>query len=570
MGEYLVSSRAQDVLSRGRITAPGETPQAMYERVITTIFAVEKVWGISPLETARYRDEFGQFMTQGAFSFGTPTLTNAGRAEYANAALSSCVVIPVDLRDQTAAADKIRSYYRQNMGSGFDFSPYGDPVALLEWLNNLSAQETATGQYDRYIGNMGSLHVSHPRIEEFIQAKQERNLRHFNISVDVDEPFMDAAIRGDTYQLADGTRIDAQELLWKIAQSAAQNGDPGIIYLDRMNRDNPVEGLSAYTSTPPCSEMGLAPGETCQFGYINLAKFASPEGVNWSKLTEATILMTRGLDNAIEVSSGGFPDPESQRLATLKRKIGIGICGLADTLIYYGIPYDSNRARSLARDMLSYINFVSKTASVKLAEERGSCEAMLDRINNKYFHGFLTDRYGQHPTNTVTSNDWANLEDQIVRTGNLRNILTTSLPPTGRASILMGSNSSLEPIFAASEWNDGTKGIIERFVKARTPGNAAAVLQQAANEDTFQNTGIADAAVLKTAKEILPTDHVRMVAAISGSNGIYDEAVSKTINLPKSATPADVMDIFILTHRLGLKNISVYRDGSHANQPQKL
>jgi len=570
MHEYRVGLKAQDVLNRGRITAPGETPQAMYERVVNTIFAVENVLGTKPSEADRYRDNFARFMAEGAFSFGTPTLTNAGRPEYVGSALSSCVVIPVDLRDKSTAADKIRLYYRQNMGSGFNFSPYDDPVALLEWLNNLAAQETATGQYDRYIGNMGSLHVSHPRIREFIQAKKEKDLRHFNISVDVHEPFMDAAIRGDAYRLADGTKIDAQKLLWSIAQSAAQNGDPGIIYLDRMNRDNPVEALSAYTSTPPCSEMGLAPGETCQFGYINLAKFTLPEGINWKKLTEATTLMTRGLDNAIEVSSGGFPDPESQRLATLKRKIGIGICGLADILIYYGIAYDSPEARTLARDMLSHINYVSKIESVRLAEERGSCEAMSDRINNKYYRRFLTDRYGQHPTNTVSSEDWEDLEKYIARTGNLRNILTTSLPPTGRASILMGATSSLEPIFAGSEWNDGTREIIEKFVEIRAPGKAETILAKAASEDTFQNTDIADVAVLKTATEISPADHLKMVAAISGSNGIYDEAVSKTVNLPADATAQDVMDIFILTHTLGLKNISVYRNGSHDNQPQRL
>ena len=365
MKEYSLSSQANDVLIRSKITEPNETPQTMYEGVVNTIFAVESVWGINPAETAHSRDDFGQLMAERAVSFGTPTLTNAGRPEYVNAALSSCVVIPVDLRDKSDAAEIIRSYYRQNMGSGFDFSPYDDPVALLEWLNNLSVEETATGQYDRYIGNMGTLHVSHPKIIEFIQAKKEKDLRHFNISVDVNEDFMEAAIKGDPFQLADGTRIDAQDLLWSMAQSAVRNGDPGIIYLDRMNRDNPVEAMSPYVSTPPCSEMGLASGETCQFGYINLAKFTSPNGIDWEKLASATVLMTRGLDNAIEVSCGGYPGSESLRLANLKRKIGIGICGIADALITCGIPYDSDTARTLARDMLSYINLVSKKASVE-------------------------------------------------------------------------------------------------------------------------------------------------------------------------------------------------------------
>lgn len=570
MGEYLVSPQAHDVLTRGRIIGSGETPQGMYERVVNTIFAVESVWKTDPGVTARNRDDFGQLMTEKAILFGTPTLTNAGRPEYADSALSSCVVIPVDLRDRSTAADKIRSYYRQNMGSGFDFSEYEDPVGLLEWLNTLSAEETATGQYDRYIGNMGSLHVSHPRIEDFIRAKQERDLKHFNISVDVHEGFMDAAVRGEAYKLADGKEVNAQGLLWRMAESAAQNGDPGIIYLDRMNRDNPVEAISAYTSTPPCSEMGLAPGETCQFGYINLAKFASPNGIDWDKLGKATTLMTRGLDDAIQVSCGGYPDSESLRLSNLKRKIGIGVCGLADTLVGYGVPYDSDTARSMARDMLSYINFVSKSASIELAEERGSCLAMLNRIDNKYYDGFLRKKYGPSPTNTVSADDWNTLDKKISRTGQLRNILTTSLPPTGRASILMGATSSLEPLFGASDWNDGTKEIIEDFVQKRAPEDAGRIMVQAAREGSFQNTGIPGANVLKTAKEISPLGHLKMVAAICGEGGIYDEAASKTVNLPSNATASNVMDVFLQTHALGLKNISVYRDGSHDSQPQKL
>lgn len=570
MSEYLVGTQASDVLVRGRITAPGETPQQMYDRVVNTIFAVERVWSTDPAETARARDTFGEFMAEKALSFGTPTLTNAGRSEYIDAALSSCVVIPVDLRDRSSAADKIRSYYRQNMGSGFDFTAYDDPVGLLTWLNELAAQETATGEYDRYIGNMGTLHVSHPRIVDFIKAKQERNLRHFNISVDVNERFMDAAASGGTYELADGTHISAQDLLWRMAECAAQNGDPGIVYLDRMNADNPVEALSAYTSTPPCSEMGLAPGETCQFGYINLSKFVTPSGVDWLKLALATTVMTRGLDNAIEVSCGGYPDPESLRLATLKRKIGIGVCGLADALIQSNIAYDSEAAKLFARDMLSYINFVSKTASIKLAEQRGSCGAMLNCFDNKYYRGFLSDRYVQRPTNTVSSNDWRSLEQIIERTGRLRNILTTSLPPTGRASILMGATSSIEPIFAASDWNDGTREVVERFVRLREPESAGQILALAEQRDTFQNIGLHDAEVLKTAKEIDPGDHLKMVAALCGREGIYDEAASKTVNLPADATGKDVIGIFLLAHQLGLKNVSVYRDGSHQNQPQKL
>ncbi len=516
--KYVPSASALSVLTEGRILAPGETPQQMFSRVTDTLFEIEKTFGTPDRKTADLKQLFASYFVGKYLSPGTPTLTNAGR--YDDFALSSCVVIPVDLRDKQASADRIKDFYKQNMGSGFDLTPYPDPVGVLQWLNELSAQETATGNYDRYIGNMGSLHVTHPRIGEFIRAKREQELIHFNISVDVNENFMEAAIAGRPFELADGHIIDARTLLEDMAECAWANGDPGIIYLERMNRDNPVELLSSYTSTPPCSEMGLAPGETCQFGYINLSKFAKPEGVDYRELAQATMVMTRALDNAIEVSRGGFPHPESLLLADMKRKIGIGVCGLADAFALYNIAYDSEEARTLARDMLSFINYNSKLTSVELAGERGSCGAMTSLIGNKYYDRFLEKKYSRD-TNTVGAAQWQALGQQISETGQLRNILTTALPPTGRASILMGVTSSIEPKF-------------------------------------------------EQATKIHPLDHLKMIAALCGPDGVYDEAASKTVNLQSKATAQDVLDIFITAHQLGLKNIAVYRDGSRANQRMKL
>ena len=464
MKEYQPTPYALSVLQKGRILAPEETPQQMFDRVVASLFAVESVWNTDPAITVSNQRLFADLMADKAVSPGTPTLTNVGRPEYSQAALSSCVVIPVDLRQKDEAAIKIRSYYRQNMGSGFDFTPYEDPIGILTWLNDFSAAETATGEYDRYIGNMGNLAVFHPQIREFIKAKKERSLPHFNISVDVNEEFMDAANQGKPYRLADGTEINASELLWQMAECAQNNGDPGIIYLDRMNRDNPIAELSPYTSTPPCSEMGLASGETCQFGYINLAKFAAPEGISWDKLTDATMVMTRILDNAIQISCGGYPDPESLRLANLKRKIGIGVCGLADMFLAYDLPYDSEEARQFARNVLSVINYSSKLASVALAEERGSCGAMTTVVGNRYYDGFLESKYSGG-TELVSGEMWRKLGQRIRNTRMLRNILTTSLPPTGRASILMGAVSGIEPIFGVSTWNVDTRTCIKRFLE---------------------------------------------------------------------------------------------------------
>lgn len=570
MTSFETSPAVHKMLVDGKILGAEETPQQMFDRVVHTIFSVENTWGVDLQETRRCKDIFVRYMAERAFSPGTPTLTNAGRPEYANAALSSCVVIPVDLRNKDESAVKIKSYYRQNMGSGFDFTPYEDPVGMLRWVNKLSEEETATGTYDRYIGNMGNLHVSHPKIREFVHAKRTEQIKHFNISIDVSEEFMESAIARKPFTLADGTVIDAYSLLEEMAECAHHNGDPGLISLDRMNADNPVRTLSSYTSTPPCSEMGLAPGETCQFGYINLGKFVTPTGIEYAHLAEATAIMTRALDNAIEVSIHGYPDVESQRLAQLKRKIGIGVCGLADALIQLGVPYGSEEGRVIARNLLSHINFVSKVTSVKLAEQRGSCGAMTNIFDNQYFHGFIESRYAMNPTDTVTETEWRALAGHIKKTRHLRNILTTALPPTGRASIILGVTSGIEPLFSASGWNEGTQKAIESFVKARMGSESLVVMNEAARQGTFQHQLLPGKEVLKTATEISSTDQLRMVAALSGKHGVFDESASKTVNLPSTATVQDVMDIFTRAHTLGLKNISVYRDGSHLNQPMSL
>lgn len=342
----LFSQRAISVMRSGRILGKKESPEELFERVVSTISQIETVWGISPKEIDKFSERFANLWKQRVFTLGTPTLTNAGRIDHKQSALSSCVVIPVDLNNKNSAQDTILSYYRQNMGSGFDFTPYENPIELLVWLNSLSAKATATGQYDRYIGNMGNLHVSHPKVHDFIRAKQQHRIPHFNISIDVNDEYMKSVLDETEYILQDGTSIDAKKLFWSIAECAWINGDPGIISLERMNRDNPVSDLAPYTSTPPCSEMGLSPGETCQFGYINVASIIKENGlVDWELLRHATETLTRALDNAIEVSLTKFPDSESTKLAKLKRKIGIGICGVAEEVDLSIFPKDFYKAK---------------------------------------------------------------------------------------------------------------------------------------------------------------------------------------------------------------------------------
>lgn len=577
---YNPSERAWEVTVRGKIAAFGENPQQFLNRAIDALFSPEDKFGTKPEEKRKMAENFASYMVEGYVMPGTPTLTNAGRHE---SALSSCVVIPVDLRERESAAIRIKSYYKQNMGSGFDFTSYENPIGLLKWINGLSVQETATGDYDRYIGNMGSLHVSHPQIENFIRAKKDDDtIKHFNISVDVTEDFMGKAERRENFLLTDGSSINAATLLHGMAENAWQNGDPGLIFLERMNKDNPVSNISKYVTTPPCSEMGLAEGEACQFGYINLAKFTSVQRdgqirIDYSKLNSVTSLLTRVLDNAIEYSIPRYPTEVSASIVKLKRRIGIGVCGLADMLITCGLSYDSSEARALSRDVLSFINYTSKVSSVNLASNRGSCLVMLNTLQNDYMSGrFLEDKYATSPTRSVSEQDWRKLADIIRSTGKLRNILTTSLPPTGRASLLLGVTPAIEPIFTIFDENGNIKTAITNFL-SRTLGSNSRLLKRVLNEarktGSFQDIKVLSSEmknVLKTAKEILPVGHLNMVSALAGMHGVIDETASKTVNLATTATVKDVEDIFILAHRLGLKNISVYRDGSRQNQPEKL
>ena len=573
--KYMPHTRAFDLLQNGNILSRKETSQELLERVITTLFSIENEFNTSKTEIKRLGEEFAGYIVDGYAMLGTPILTNAGH----NAALSSCVVASVDLRELNSDTEKrISAYYRQNMGSGFDFTQYDNPVELLNWVNNLSERETASGSYCRYIGNMGILHISHPDVKKYIDAKRKNNLKHFNISIDVTEDFMKKAENDELFALTSGIEINASSLLDQIAESTWLNGDPGLVFLERMNNDNPLAEISKYSSTPPCCEMGLAEGETCHFGYINLFKFVRNRDkavdIDYEKLRNVTELMVRVLDNAIEYSIPRYPTVISADVIKMKRKIGIGVCGLADLLLTHNLPYDSKEARELARDVISFINYVSKLTSVALANQRESCLAMSFPATNKYLNShFLESKYGMRSTRTVSYYEWEELANTIRSTRKLRNISTTALPPTGRSSILLDVTPSIEPYFSFFTHN----GIIQKHVLdfllrglGENTQNLEYVCQEASRTGSFQNIDVIPIQMrecLKSAKEIAPLAHIQMVADLAGMHGVIDEGASKTVNLPNTATIDDIKKIFLLAFRHGLKNISVYRDKSKQGQP---
>jgi len=576
---YTPSSHARRVLVEGNILAYEEQPQELPKRVADAIFSVERELGIQAKDTQKIAEEFLEYFTDGYLIPGTPLLTNAGRQD---TALSSCAIIPINLRAvNKKTREDICAYYQQNMGLGFNFTPYNNPIELLQWINDLSIEETATKTYDRYIGNMGLLHITHPKIQDFIQLKRQREIRHFNISVDITSDFMGKAAHNETFQLTDGTWLSAAELLQQIADNAWYNGDPGLVSLERMNQDNPLTKGSAYTATPPCAEMGLAEGETCHFGYINLRKLVKRSGnqaeVDYDKLKRVTQVLTRALDNAVEYSIPRYPTQISSEITKEHRKLGIGVCGLADMLLAFHLPYDSQGARTLTRDILSFINYTSKWASVDLAFGRGACLAMKEPADNKYLSGtFLEDKYGQSSTNTVTIAEWKKLANKIRDTGNLRNISTTALPPTGRSSILLNTTSSIEPFFSIFDHTGNISQTIREFLYQSLDSNTGRVEEicvKAAQTMSFQNCSELPQSLrscLKTARELTPQAHIQMVAALAGVHGVVDESASKTINLSYTTTVDEVKEILFRSYEMGLKNISLYRDRTNSEQPISL
>jgi ribonucleoside-diphosphate reductase alpha chain len=365
------SPTADKILREGKILAPEESPRHMVERMVDALFEIESRFGTSVEEQKKMRDEFGAFVDAKQCVMSTPVMNNAGR--YLDKPLSACTVPPVDLRNHLAQVKEIVDrFHEEGMGTGFNLDDVDDPVAVLKYLNDIAIEGAHSGKEDRPVGNMAILSADHPQIEEFIKAKIDADAQgkewKFNISVNAGSLFMEAAVNGTTYALRDGTTRDARQVLIDIVTAAHGCGDPGLIFIDRMNEDNPTPIVGAYSTTAPCAEVGLAPGESCQFGYINLGTFVGDDrSIDWNQLERMTRSMTRALDNALEISLDNYSHPTNQHVMRAKRKIGVGVCGLADMLAHLGLPYAGEEAQSVAKDVLAYINYISKQCMCQLA-----------------------------------------------------------------------------------------------------------------------------------------------------------------------------------------------------------
>jgi len=552
-------------LARDDNGRPLETPEQLFARVAHNIAQAELIYAPNDTnEAARCETRFLELMTALDFLPNSPTLMNAGRELQQ---LSACFVLPVEdsIEGIFQAIKDTARIHQSGGGTGFAFSrlrPAGDrvrstmgvasgPVSFLKVFD--AATEAIKQGGTRRGANMGILAVSHPDIEQFITLKGDmRTLVNFNISVAVTEEFMRAVENDDEYDLVNPRsgevtgRRRARHIFELIVANAWRNGDPGIVFTDRINRDNPTPNLGQIEATNPCGEQPLLPYESCNLGSLNLGRFVTAEGdkprFDWERLARVIPHCVRFLDDVIDMNR--YPIEEIDRATKLTRKIGLGVMGWHDALVQLGIPYDSEEALALAEEIARFIQEKANEASLELARERGA------------FSAFKGSRYDPDSP--------------------YRNATRTTLAPTGTISIIADCSSGIEPVFALAytrqhylDSDDASKLTTLReanryFMQAaKEAGFYSEELMDnvAAGESLAERQAVPDWAkrLFVTAHEISPAWHVRMQAAFQRHN---DNAVSKTINFPHSAAEADVAAAFWLAYREGCKGITVYREGS--------
>lgn len=562
-----VNANAQVVLSKrylqkGPDGAPLEDVRELFWRVAAAIAAEEAKYDKSSFAPDALARKFYDMMTGMRFLPNSPTLMNAGTPL---GQLAACFVLPVgDSMEEIFDAVKFAALiHKSGGGTGFSFSRLrpkkarvgstggvaSGPVSFMRIFNTATEQVKQGGT--RRGANMGILRVDHPDILEFITCKERENeLQNFNISVALTERFMQAVEKGEDYDLIDPRdkavvgSLNAAEVFSLLVRKAWESGDPGIVFIDRINRDNPTPALGEIESTNPCGEQPLLPYEACNLGSVNLAVFHdpdAPDGIDWKGLTETVHLAVRFLDNVIDASR--YPLDQITDMVHANRKIGLGLMGFADLLYLLRIPYDSSEALTLAEKIMDTIQAESKSASKALAAERGPFPAYRESV------------FGKRDL------------------GPYRNATTTTIAPTGTLSIIAGCSSGIEPLFALAfsrHVMDGEK-LVEanpHFVAAMKEAGAYSdsLMEEVTRKGSIAHIGMLPEAlreVFVTAMDIEPVWHLKMQAAFQKYT---DNAVSKTVNLPGAATQDDIREIYTLAYELGCKGVTVYRDGCKSNQ----
>ncbi len=568
-----------------------ETPASLFKRVAVEIAKAELAYGKSEADVAAMAKRFYNMMAQLAFLPNSPTLMNAGRPL---GQLSACFVLPIE-DSLTSIFDTLKHaalIHQSGGGTGFCFSqlrPAGDtvratqevaagPIAFMEVYNAAVDSIKQGGQ--RKGANMGLLRVDHPDVESFVSAKDDlRRVTNFNISIGITDAFMQAVADDTDFDLLHPNSgevvktIRAKDLMNRIVDCAWRTGEPGLIFLDRVNRDNPTPELGTLEATNPCGEVPLLPYEACNLGSINLMKMLdSSHRIDWQVLADTVRLAVRFLDNVITCNQ--FPLPQTQQQVTANRKIGLGVMGWADCLMAQGLPYHSEEAVLLGREVACWIDYHSKLASVELAKERGAFPNFSKSVYAR--PDWLIARSKYRLTAKITQKSWRFLSAQIAQHG-LRNATTTCIAPTGTISMIAGVSGGIEPVFALVF----TRTVLNntRLLEAHPLFMAwlhehalqdEKLLEQIAKQGSLSEIEALPASVKQvfvTSFDVPPEGHVKMQAAFQV---FTDNGVSKTINFPESATRSAVEKAFQLAFEWGVKGVTVYRNNSRTDQPLRL
>lgn len=580
LSENAIKVLEKRYLKRDKDGNPKETPEDMFKRVATVIAMGDK----------NLEQDFYNAMTELRFMPNSPTLMNAGREL---GQLAACFVLPVEdsLAEIFETIKNTALIHQSGGGTGFSFSRLrpknsivkstmgvsSGPVSFMEVFN--AATEAVKQGGTRRGANMGILRVDHPDILEFIDCKSDNNkLNNFNISVAVTDKFMEALKNNQDYELINpqnktvAKKLNAKKVFDMIVDHAWRNGEPGIVFIDKMNADNPTPQIGEIESTNPCGEVPLLPYEACNLGSINLSKMVKNKTIDWELLEKTVRTAIKFLDNVISVNN--YPLPQIKEMVQNNRKIGLGIMGWADMLNLLEISYASEDGTQLAGQVMEFIDYISKCESVELSKNKGKFNNFEGSVYDS--ENYLYNKFKGKSSGKISDEQWLELDKEIAKYG-IRNATTTCIAPTGTISMIASASGGIEPLFGL---------VFSRLILDNTEMlEVNPIFKQYAIENGFYSeelmkqiakTGsiahienISDEAkhIFVTAHDVSPYWHVKMQAAFQLHT---DNAVSKTVNFEEHATRKDIEDTYILAYENNLKGITVYRNNSRQFQPMNL